>query len=122
MDDPLIAIEYMYKVHVIRVVDGDTVDVEVDLGFDIKIKKRVRLHGIDAPEIRTRDKQEKIAGYKSKEFLEQVVKDNDGMFYMSSQDKGKYGRCIGILFEKDFYDESLNDRMIYEGHAKPYKK
>lgn len=113
--------EYIYRVFVERVVDGDTIDVEVDLGFDIKLKKRVRLSGINAPEIRTRDKKEKAAGYKSKEALENIVKENNNILYMFSEDKGKYGRCIGTLFEMDFDDESINDRMIQEGHAKPYK-
>ena len=59
--------EYLYKINVTRVVDGDTVDAEIDLGFDIVLSKRIRLHGIDAPETRTRDKEEKKKGLAAKE-------------------------------------------------------
>ena len=114
--------DYIYKICVTRVVDGDTIDAEIDLGFDIKIFKRIRLHGIDAPETRTRDKAEKAAGFKAKAYLEGVVKDNNNILYLHSMDKGKYGRCIGILFAPDFQDESINDALVNEGHAKLYHK
>lgn len=113
--------EYIYKVVVTRVIDGDTVDVEIDLGFDLKLNKRVRLHGINTPEVRTRDKEEKARGYAAKERLEAILKDNDNTVYLQSVDKGKYGRCVGILFEQDFHDESINDRLLMEGHAVEYK-
>ena len=113
--------EYIYKIRVLRVVDGDTIDAEIDLGFDISIQKRIRLHGINAPEVRTRDKKEKARGIKAKEYLESVVKYQNNILYLKSMDKGKYGRCIGILFEVDFDDCSINDDMIHEGHATPYK-
>ena len=113
--------EYIYKVVVTRVIDGDTVDVEIDLGFDLKLNKRVRLHGINTPEIRTRDKKEKARGYAAKERLQEILKANDNIVYLQSVDKGKYGRCVGILFEQDFLDESINDRLLSEGHAVKYK-
>ena len=114
--------EYIYKIFVTRVIDGDTIDATIDLGFDLKLNKRIRLHGIDTPETRTRDKQEKKLGLAAKAHLVDIVEQNDKILYLKSMDKGKFGRCVGILFEKDFYDESINDRMITEGHAKPYGK
>ena len=113
--------DYIYKITVTRVVDGDTVDAVIHLGFDLTLKKRIRLHGINCPETRTRDKAEKIKGYAAKEFLQGIVDNHDGQLYLQSMDKGKYGRCVGILYEVDF-DESVNDMMIYEGHAEPYIK
>lgn len=114
--------DYIYKIHVTRVVDGDTVDATIDLGFDINISKRIRLHGIDTPEVRTRDKEEKKKGIAAKDRLQQIVDYHDGVLYLQSMDKGKYGRCIGILFEVDFDDSSINDLLVYEGHAEVYGK
>ena len=113
--------EYIYRVKVTRVIDGDTIDVEIDLGFDLKLNKRVRLHGINTPEIRTRDKKEKARGYAAKERLQEILQANDNIVYLQSVDKGKYGRCVGVLFEQDFLDESINDRLLSEGHAVKYK-
>ena len=113
--------DYIYRITVTRVVDGDTGDAIVHLGFDITLKKRIRLHGIDCPETRTRDKAEKVRGYAAKEFLQSIVDSHQGQLYLQSIDKGKYGRCVGILYESDF-DDSINDAMIYEGHAEVYRK
>ena len=113
--------DYIYKITVTRVIDGDTVDAEIDLGFDTTLFKRIRLHGIDTPEVRTRDKQEKKKGLAAKTRLIEILEDNNNEIYLQSIDKGKYGRCVGILYEKDF-DESINDTLLYEGHATPYKK
>lgn len=112
---------HLYKIFVSRVIDGDTIDAEIDLGFDIRIKKRIRLHGIDTPEVRTRDKEEKIRGIAAKERLQQMIDCCDSTIYMRSVDKGKYGRCIGILYEVNMESESINDKLINEGHAVPYK-
>ena len=114
--------EYIYKIQVTRVIDGDTVDAVIDLGFDIKLKKRIRLHGIDTPETRTRDKQEKKLGLAAKAHPVEIIEQSNNILYLKSMDKGKFGRCVGILFEQEFHDESINDRMISEGHAKPYGK
>ncbi len=112
--------EYIYKITVTRVVDGDTIDAIVHLGFDITINKRIRLHGINTPETRTRDKEEKTRGLAAKHRLEQIVHEQDNVLYLKSMDKGKYGRCLGILFEVDFDDESINDMLVSEGHAEIY--
>jgi len=109
---------YKYRVEVTRVVDGDTVDVDIDLGFGMCYKKqRVRLMGIDTPESRTRDLEEKFYGKQSKKFLSSVLKDK--VVTLLSHDKGKFGRIIGELFvEGD--DMSVNQLMIRENHAVPY--
>jgi len=114
--------DYIYKIKVTRVIDGDTVDADIDLGFDTKLSKRIRLHGIDTPETRTRNKEEKVRGLKAKARLIEIIEESDYELYLQSMDKGKYGRCVGVLFEKDFDDESINDTLLNEGHAVPYGK
>ena len=114
--------EYLYKINVTRVVDGDTVDAEIDLGFDIVLSKRIRLHGIDAPETRTRDKEEKKKGLAAKKRLQEIIDEQNGVLFLKSMDKGKFGRCVGVLFEADFDFDSVNDILIKEGHATPYGK
>ena len=109
---------YRYKVEVTRVVDGDTVDVDVDLGFGMVYKKqRVRMMGIDTPESRTRDLEEKFYGKQSKYHLENILKDKD--IELKSHDKGKFGRILGELFVGSS-SYSVNQQMIDEYHAVPY--
>tara|TARA_B100000902_G_scaffold381503_1_gene418091 strand:+ start:889 stop:1308 length:420 start_codon:yes stop_codon:yes gene_type:complete len=109
---------YRYKVKVTRIVDGDTVDVDVDLGFGMVYKKqRVRMMGIDTPESRTRDLEEKFYGKQSKYHLESILKDAD--VELQSHDKGKFGRILGELFVGDS-TYSVNQQMIDEYHAVPY--
>tara|TARA_Y100000593_G_C4268962_1_gene316330 strand:+ start:783 stop:1193 length:411 start_codon:yes stop_codon:yes gene_type:complete len=109
---------YRYKVDVTRVVDGDTVDVDIDLGFGMIYKKqRVRMKGIDTPESRTRDLVEKKFGLASKEFLKEQLKDKD--IELVSHDKGKFGRILGELFVgSSAY--SINKTMIDNHHAVLY--
>jgi len=109
---------YKYKVEVTRVVDGDTVDVDIDLGFGMCYKKqRVRLMGIDTPESRTRDLEEKFYGKQSKKFLSSALEGK--VVTLLSHDKGKFGRIIGELFVEG-NDMSVNQLMIRENHAVPY--
>ena len=109
---------YRYKVYVTRVVDGDTVDVDVDLGFGMIYKKqRVRMMGIDTPESRTRDLEEKFYGKASKANLKRILKDQE--IQMVSHDKGKFGRILGELFIGDS-SYSINQQQIDEYHAVPY--
>jgi micrococcal nuclease len=120
---------YRYKVDVTRVVDGDTVDVDVDLGFGMTYKKqRVRMVGIDTPESRTRDLEEKFYGKQSKYFLESLLKDKE--VQLVSHDKGKFGRILGELFivdSKPLKDGLINNAagnvnkmMVDNYHAVPY--
>ena len=109
---------YRYKVQVTRVVDGDTVDVDIDLGFGMTYKKqRVRMMGIDTPESRTRDLEEKFYGKQSKYFLEDLLKDQK--IQLVSHDKGKFGRILGELFIEG-NELSINQQMIDNYHAVPY--
>lgn len=110
---------YTYNAKVERVVDGDTVDALVDLGFDTWKKVRIRLHGIDAWESRTRDLDEKKKGLAAKEFLINKLESNDNKFVLKSHGVGKYGRCLGELFLQE-NGWSLNEILITEGHAKKY--
>ena len=109
---------YRYKVEVTRVVDGDTVDVDVDLGFGMVYKKqRVRMMGIDTPESRTRNLEEKFYGKASKANLIKILDGKD--IEMVSHDKGKFGRILGELFIGDS-KYSINQQQIDEHHAVPY--
>ena len=111
---------YQYKAKLIRVVDGDTLDAEIDLGFDVWVKKRIRLADINAWESRTRDKEEKAKGLRAKEWLQDALLNHDNEFVVVSTEVGKYGRCLGHIFVGDDLD-SVNSRLIDEGHAVPYK-
>ena len=109
---------YRYKVKVIRVVDGDTVDVDIDLGFGMTYKKqRVRMLGIDTPESRTRDLEEKFYGKASKANLIKILDGQD--VELVSHDKGKFGRILGELFIGGA-SYSVNQQQIDEHHAVPY--
>jgi len=107
---------FVYQAELERVVDGDTVDVTLDLGFDVKLhKQRVRLHGIDTPESRTRNLAEKKLGLAAKERLKELCV---GRFKVKSLGKGKYGRVLGIPYTEDGQD--ICQMLIDEGHAVEY--
>ena len=110
---------YEYKCKVTRVVDGDTVDIVIDLGFGVWLhKERVRIYGIDTPESRTRDKIEKRFGLLAKEFVEQFVKGSSVILRTQKYDaKGKFGRILGDIIVDD---KSLSETMIQEHHAVAY--
>ena len=110
---------YKYNAKLIRVIDGDTVDAMIDLGFDVWVKKRIRLYGIDTPETRTKDLEEKKAGLAAKDRLGELMKQCDYEFILKSYGIGKYGRCLGELFIES--EISVNQMLINEGHAKVYE-
>jgi len=106
------------EVTVDRVIDGDTVDVDIHLGFNVVLsKQRVRLHGIDTPESRTRNKEEKVRGLISKEYLKNICESSS--IRLKSKDRGKFGRILGVLY-KDDETISINQKMCEEGFAVPY--
>ena len=110
-----------YEAELIKVLDGDTIDCYIDLGFDLKIKKRIRYMGIDTWESRTRDLEEKEKGLAAKEYLIEQLESNNNKFVLVSHGVGKFGRCLGELFvELDGDRVCLNQRLIVEGHAVPY--
>ena len=116
---------YTYKIKLDRVIDGDTVDAYIDLGFDVSVKKRIRFMGINTPESRTRDLEEKAKGLAAKDRLKNLLEGADNI-QLKSHGVGKYGRCLGELFV-DMVDgqekltlESINELLIKEGHAVEY--
>ena len=112
---------YTYQAQVTRVVDGDTIDALVDLGFDIHKSIRIRLVGMNAPESRTRDLEEKKLGLAAKTRLIEILQSNENKFVLESQGVGKYGRCLGELFiTMDEKETCINKQLILEGHAYEY--
>ena len=114
----------MYEYHVkniTNVVDGDTIDVDIDLGFDISFSSRVRLAGIDTPESRTTDKAEKVLGLEAKDYLKKKLKDAKSIIIKTEKmdSSEKYGRILGWVYV-DGNTVSLNDMMINDGYAWGY--
>lgn len=110
---------YQYRVWEIkRVVDGDTVDVVIDLGFGVFLAHRVRLKGINAPETRTLDYAEKAKGLASKDWLLKELT-NDKRWIIETTKEDKYGRYLGVFFAEGD-SQSLNERMLREGMALPF--
>ena len=110
---------YEYKVkEIARVVDGDTIDVIIDLGFGLFKKERVRVAGIDTPECRTLDLVEKKYGKEAKAYMENMLEESESLIIRTEKD-GKYGRCLGWIYA-DGNEVSLNEIMISEGYAFPY--
>jgi len=112
--------EYFVK-EVKNVVDGDTIDVVIDLGFDILFASRVRLAGIDTPESRTTDKAEKALGLEAKEYLKKYLKDAKSVVIRTEKmdSSEKYGRILGWVYVNGD-SESLNNKMINDGYAWGY--
>ena len=116
---------YEYRCKVSRVVDGDTVDVDIDLGFGIWMhKERIRLHGIDTPESRTRDLEEKKYGLLAKQQIESFMPRGSMQTLVTVKDKaGKFGRILGkflIYDKKTDRQMTINDWMVREHHAVAY--
>ena len=118
---------HTYKAKLIRVIDGDTLDALVDLGFDVWIKRRIRLAGINAYESRTRDKKIKEKGLAAKARLKEVLEDGDE-FNLISHGTGKYGRCLGEIHvtkryikSDKYHGKSINTMLVKEGHAVKYE-
>lgn len=125
---------YVYQLSNIRVIDGDTIDADIDLGFRITVRKRIRLYGIDAPETRLQSKiknledrkNEKSLGLSAKARVSEICSTNS--VYLESVKIGKYGRVVGNIYyleddigiEDDFV--SINDLLVTEGYARVYKK
>ena len=116
---------YNYKINLLRVVDGDTIDAEIDLGFDIKVKKRIRFLGINTPESRTRNLEEKARGLAAKDRVKQLLEGCENI-NLRSHGVGKFGRCLGEIFldrvdgSEKLTLVSLNELLISEKHAVEY--
>ena len=116
-------LETMYEYRCSVVKDGDTVDVDIDLGFGVWLKKeRIRLYGIDTPESRTRDLEEKKYGLAAKEFLTKMLDDEGGIILKTHRDaEGKFGRILGELWRTTEYgDQSINQYLVDKHHAVRY--
>tara|TARA_R100001015_G_C4626782_1_gene185970 strand:+ start:1203 stop:1592 length:390 start_codon:yes stop_codon:yes gene_type:complete len=118
--------KYVYRGKLERVVDGDTIDALIDVGFDIWIKKRIRYKGIDCWESRTRDLEEKKKGLAAKERNKELLKSvssKPGLFRLKSYGVGKYGRVLGEIFIEDIDGKqyNINETLINEGHAYTYE-
>ena len=114
---------YIYRIKsVLKVVDGDTIDASIDLGFDISLEKRIRFAGIDTPESRTTNVKEKAMGLESKEWLKKTLEGAKDILIKTElpDSTEKYGRIIGHLFING-QEISLNTQMIDEGYAWPYE-
>ena len=112
--------DFSYRINkVTKVVDGDTIDVLLDMGFDIKYKSRVRLFGIDTPESRTRNKEEKIRGLISKAYLKDAIKKAKKLTIKTHKgsETGKFGRILGEVFADGI---NLNLKMCTDGYAVQY--
>ena len=113
--------KYGYSCKLDRVVDGDTCDALIDLGFDTWVKKRIRFKGVDTWECRTRDLDEKKKGLAAKAFTKDLLENSDdGKFALRSHGVGKYGRVLGELFVKG-ETKSVNDLLLENGHAYEYE-
>ena len=118
--------KYNYRAKLVKVVDGDTIDALIDVGFDIWIKKRIRYKGIDTWESRTRDLDEKKKGLaakaRNKELLESVS-NKSGYFRIKSYGTGKYGRVLADIYIQDSDHNHIwvNKQLITEGHAYKYE-
>ena len=108
---------FEYNAEVLRVVDGDTLDARIDVGFDVHVKKRIRLHGIDTWESRTRDAEEKKKGIAAKPRLVELLQADQGKFKLISYGVGKFGRVLGDI---EISAGNVCDILVEEGHAYSY--
>ena len=109
---------YQYRFELDRVVDGDTIDATIDLGFGVHIKRRVRLSGINAPETRTRDPEEKAAGLKAKDRLIELLTDQVLTIHTQLDETGKFGRVLGVIYNANSLN--INLYMLDKGLVMPY--
>ena len=110
---------YEYRCEIVKIIDGDTVDVDIDLGFGVWLKKeRIRMFGIDTPESRTRDLEEKKYGLAAKAFLTKWLSAGNITLKTQKDAEGKFGRILGELW---YGDVNINQKMIEEHHAVEYK-
>ena len=118
--------KYIYRAKLVKVVDGDTIDALIDVGFDIWFKKRIRYKGVDTWESRTRNLEEKKLGIAAKERNKELldsVSSKPGYFRLKSHGVGKYGRVLGEIFiqDKEGKTYNVNETLISEGHAYVYE-
>jgi len=106
---------YNYRARVISIYDADTMTLEIDLGFHIKITEKVRLMGIDTPELRTKNKKEKKLGYEARDYLRELILNKEVI--INTEKKGKFGRYLVDVYYDDI---NINNELIRKGYAKSY--
>ena len=112
--------KHNYSAKLVRIVDGDTCDAMIDLGFNVWVKKRIRFYGVDTWESRTRNLEEKAKGLEAKAFTKDLLENSDeGKFALKSYGTGKYGRVLGVLYVKG-HERSVNELLKDNGHAYEY--
>ena len=113
---------FEYKCKLIKVIDGDTIDIDIDLGFGVWLRKqRIRMYGIDTPESRTRNLEEKKYGLAAKAFLTEMLDDSHLILKTHKDERGKFGRILGEVWRTtNFADQSINNYMIEKHHAVAY--
>jgi micrococcal nuclease len=112
---------YTYKARLIRVIDGDTVDAEIDLGFGVYMKQRVRLYGINTPDSRSKEQEERERGLASKQRLTEILS-KEFIIETILNKRGKFGRILGVLYveQENGERENINNILVQEGFAKEY--
>jgi endonuclease YncB( thermonuclease family) len=109
---------YEYNCKIVRVIDGDSIIIDIDLGFSHWIHgESIRLYGVDTPECRTRDAEEKAAGLLAKEFVEEALHVGE-TYTLTTKEKGKFGRYLGVIMLSD--KTSINAALVKERLAVPY--
>ena len=113
---------FEYSCKLIKVIDGDTIDIDIDLGFGVWLRnQRIRMYGIDTPESRTRDLDEKKYGLAAKAFLTEMLDDSHLTLKTHKDERGKFGRILGEIWRTtNFADQSINNYMIEKHHAVAY--
>tara|TARA_Y100000992_G_scaffold154115_1_gene102860 strand:+ start:153 stop:560 length:408 start_codon:yes stop_codon:yes gene_type:complete len=113
---------FEYSCKLVKVIDGDTIDIDIDLGFGVWLRnQRIRMYGIDTPESRTRDLDEKKYGLAAKAFLTEMLDDSHLILKTHKDERGKFGRILGEIWRTtNFADQSINNYMIEKHHAVAY--
>jgi len=113
---------YTYRVKLVRVIDGDTIDAEIDLGFNVIMRQRIRLYGISSADVHTKDIEEKERGLAAKQRLTELLP-KEFIVETILNKRGKVGRIMGILYVEEYDNRiNINDVMVEEGHAVRYNK
>jgi endonuclease YncB( thermonuclease family) len=110
---------YFYSAHCDRVIDGDTIEVTIDLGFDVLKRETVRFAGLDSPETRTSNKLEKTAGLKVEAFVKNMLEGKD-LFLNTIAWDDKYGRYLAVVYLDEEMTQNVNQQLLDAGYVLPY--